>query len=295
MPRPIETTARFDCPNCGRRNESTIEVPEPNWGASDRLSDLVSVDDTELACGHCETDFQATVMNSPSGCVVSIHGHPETDVKVANVFHAADDYPDVWLDQDVPTDAADQFHKARAASSVILYEYGEGGRASSSVVSGMINRMVFVQQIVALEAYLGDTLTSRVLDSKQAILKLLRSNKDLLAEKITLAEVAQSETIVADKVRVYLKKTLYHNLALVHVLYRDALGVDILGDDAQKAALFKAVELRHDCVHRNGRDKDGKEVTLSTDYVNEVMETVLSFVNQVEERLSNPSEADKQS
>jgi hypothetical protein len=32
----------------------------------------------------------------------------------------------------------------------------------------------------------------------------------------------------------------------------------------EKATLFKAVILRHDCVHRNGFDKDGNELKVFT-------------------------------
>jgi hypothetical protein len=73
------------------------------------------------------------------------------------------------------------------------------------------------------------------------------------------------------------------NLAKVDVLYNIALGIRILNLTSNKDALFKAVKLRHDCVHRNGFDKDGNELVVFTKtFVSETADVIRSFVESIE-------------
>ncbi len=51
---------------------------------------------------------------------------------------------------------------------------------------------------------------------------------------------------------------IYHNLATVDVLYKIALGIGILDLATDRKSMFDAVLLRHDCVHRNGADDEGR-------------------------------------
>ena len=94
--------------------------------------------------------------------------------------------------------------------------------------------------------------------------RLIDQDDDLAKEKFTLAEISKEPGLVERKVRDHLRSILYHNLAKVDVLYNVALGVRILTLVGDKKSLFKAVLLRHDCVHRNGFDKDGNELKVFT-------------------------------
>jgi hypothetical protein len=64
----------------------------------------------------------------------------------------------------------------------------------------------------------------------------------------------------------YLRNMVWHNLAKANAMYRAAFDIDLfklLGDE-NKAILLRAVEHRHDCVHRNGTDKEGKKLDVFT-------------------------------
>ena len=57
----------------------------------------------------------------------------------------------------------------------------------------------------------------------------------------------------------------------------------ILNLAADKSSLFKAVLLRHDCVHRNGFDKDGKEINIFTKaFVQEAADLIKAFVEDIQ-------------
>ena len=67
------------------------------------------------------------------------------------------------------------------------------------------------------------------------------------------------------------------NLLLLRPLFR------ILNQANDKASLFKAVILRHDCVHRNGFDKDGNELKVFTKrFVQDSADQIRDFVEGIE-------------
>lgn len=108
-------------------------------------------------------------------------------------------------------------------------------------------------------------------------------SEDLKKEKFTLAEISKDPAFVQGKVRSYLRGILYHNLRKVDVLYRIALGVRLLDLAADKDFLFRLVNLRHDCVHRNGNDPDGNEQKIFTPgFVRQAADAVRNFVQNVE-------------
>jgi hypothetical protein len=170
----------------------------------------------------------------------------------------------------------------------ILTEYGEGGSGILRHSAPVITRMVFAQLIGALEAYLGDALLKRVMEDSDAVARLISQDRELVKNRFTLSDIAKNGNLVADTVRVYLQGILYHNLAKVAKIYKIALGIDIWPNKETKAALFVAIQRRHDCVHRDGRNKDGEElVEVTTEYVREILETVHGLVQHIETQLTN--------
>ncbi|WP_245478270.1 MULTISPECIES: hypothetical protein [unclassified Mesorhizobium] len=147
----------------------------------------------------------------------------------------------------------------------------------------LVNRMIFSHQVTALEAYLGDTLLNEVMGDKAAMQRLIDQDEDLGKKKFTLSEVSKEPALVERRVREHLRSVMYHNLKKVDVLYNIALGVRILDLASDKASLFKAVLLRHDCVHRNGFDKEGKEIDVFTKaFVQETADLIKIFVEEIQ-------------
>lgn len=185
--------------------------------------------------------------------------------------------PDEWLDYTVPDNPFTIFMDSYHHTGDLLADHGKdnGGH--------LLNRMVFSHQVTALEAYLGDTLLKEVMADTGAMQRLIDQDDDLAKEKFTLAEISKEAGLVERKVREHLRSILYHNLAKVDVLYNIALGFRILTLAGDKKSLFKAVLLRHDCVHRNGFDKDGNELKVFTKaFVQNTADLIKSFVEDIE-------------
>jgi hypothetical protein len=153
---------------------------------------------------------------------------------------------DDWVDRYVPDDPHGIFMDTYHHTGDILAEHGgeDGGH--------LINRMVFAQQVSALEAYLSDTLLKVTLKKMEAMERLVTGDKNLKAEKFTLADFATNPDIVMEKLTTYLRSLIYHDLPRVDFLYRTALDVRVLGKEADNGKLLKAITYRHDCVVSSG-------------------------------------------
>lgn len=185
--------------------------------------------------------------------------------------------PDEWVDYSVPDDPFTIFMSSYHHTGDLLADHGSdsGGH--------LVNRMIFSHQITAMEAYLADKLRNEIEANADAFRRLIDKDDDLAKEKFTLAEITKDPALVERKVREHLRSIQYHNLAKVDVLYNIALGIRILNLAQEKPSLFKAVMLRHDCVHRNGFDKDGNELKVFTKaFVQDTADLIKAFVEDIE-------------
>lgn len=268
-----------------------IESDELDW-------DAVGGDERQMGS---ETHYEAVVDHLELGELTwglweypeGIENYQNTDVGPHEVIedfdygpeHSAPE-PDDWLDYPVPENPFTVFMSSYHHTGDLLADHGSASGAH------LVNRMVFSHQITAMEAYLGDRLIGEVEADGDAFQRLLDQDEDLLNQKFTLAEISKEPALVARKVREHLRSIQYHNLAKVEVLYNIALGIRILNLAEDKASLFKAVMLRHDCVHRNGFDKDGNELDIFTKtFVQNTSDLIKAFIEAVENaiRARSPS------
>jgi len=152
--------------------------------------------------------------------------------------------------------------------------------------------MLFASLISGLEAFLSDTLLNAVSARKEAQLRLVKNDKDVLTMKFTLAEVLETPNLVIETITTHLRDISFHNLPKVNALYRAALDIDFfkLLEKEEVAALNKAVELRHHVVHRNGRDKDGNLLENFTPaYVESVLKLAEALVHKLEDAVNPDS------
>ncbi|HHF0540764.1 TPA: hypothetical protein ACPHTZ_004834, partial [Vibrio alginolyticus] len=79
----------------------------------------------------------------------------------------------------------------------------------------------------------------------------------------------------------YLKDLIFHDLKKVKPMFKNVLGYDF-GDISW---LFKAINLRHHCVHRAGLDKDGNRIDLSVDSIRNLVDKSTCLIWSIEEKV----------
>jgi hypothetical protein len=268
----------FVCPRCQASAISIIEVPAPPWGA-DRASEKTAEDETDVKCGKCGADYLAHVQNTAGYCDVSLHEYPNVEIQAGHSYYDGPD-EEPWVDYTIPDYPYGIFMDSYHETGNLLADRGGDG-------ASLINRMIFVQQVGALEAYLGDTLIHEAINNHEVILNLLAKDTELKSKKYSLEQIAANPDLVKSEVRQYLKSIIFHNIPRVRELYRIVCGFDLYALLAEnKDALFRSIEYRHDCVHRNGRDKDGNQLDVFTrKFVQEHSDRMRGFVASIQREL----------
>jgi hypothetical protein len=143
-------------------------------------------------------------------------------------------------------------------------------------------RMLFGNVVAALEAYLSDFFISALKEDGKLLRKLVESNKEFKERKIPLSDVFKSHDGIEMLVKEFLTGLTWHNLPRIRPLYGEV--IDITFDDAATQELIRAVVVRHDIVHRNGKTKDGRDVLITEDDINKLLENVKKLVRGIEDQ-----------
>lgn len=278
-------TARIQHHTTGKTYE--IDNEDLDWSA-------VGGDEREMGT---EIHYEAALQHPDLGELIwslweyplGIENYRETNVRPHTViddfeYGLEHDESEEWIDYAVSDNPFSIFMSSYHHTGDLLADHGQ------SSGKHLFNRMIFSHQITALEAYLGDTLLKEVTVDKPAMQRLISEYEDLAKQKFSLDEVAKDPGLVERKVREHLRSILYHNLAKVDVLYNIAFGIRILNLAQNRQRLFEAVSLRHDCVHRNGFDKDGIELTVFTKaFVQNTADMIRLFVEEIERAIRSRS------
>ena len=258
MPR-LEPSLEFICPRCGARIIETIEEVPSYDLLADRESDAQGYAEQVVACAACENEFAVSIRNTGAALVAELADHKAHVTVIHDPIHEPDDSWEVeaYQRENLPEDPAKIFKFATYDIEHIAAEMEGRG------LVGELNRMLFVQYFSAIEAYLSDRLIRLVLDDSNAMTALVKGNKEWVADKIGVVELASNPDAFRDLVHTRLRELMYHNFVKVDLYYRSALGSTIFPEEATKKTLMEFVPVRHDCVHRYGRDHDGKERSIS--------------------------------
>ena len=262
--------AYWHCPQCEHVNSQDICVPELNFSA-ERMSEMTVDDVTEICCDQCETIF--------NGHVWVYSDSTEFNIEDLHEFTFQGDMP--MYEPEEEFEQADDPHSIALEALELLNSMvgSEGPRNDPQFT----NRLVFAGAVACLEAYLGDTLINEIRDDSAARDQLLKNDRNLGGEKLTAASLVENHDALTTLVVSKLRTVLYHRLGDAKRMYRQALGIDIFPSDDEREFLFPAMQLRHDCVHRNGRDKEGKKLTSFTEeYVHSAIAAIRAVVDHVE-------------
>jgi hypothetical protein len=140
-------------------------------------------------------------------------------------------------------------------------------------------KLLYVNVITALEAYLSDFFSSAITEHTTLRRKFVKTNPDFVREKISVSEIFEIWEGIDTKVNQYLVDVVWHHLHRVKPMFQAALGVVF---PKEMDELFKAILVRHDLVHRNGRKKDGGEHVLERKDIETLIETASSLVSDIE-------------
>jgi len=266
---------RYFCNRCQETTADTIEVPETFW-SGDNADERFTQDQVEVTCGNCFAEYMLDVQNSDGTITATAIGEPDVSVRCSNAYILG---PDEY-DLDLPDEPGMIILQTLADVREVLK------MASREFYAGTVNRMAFIQQFAALEAYLSDTLIGQVLERPDVLARALKGIDELKRVTLPLSAIVDDPDIVKRTVSSHLRDLLYHNFAKVSSIWRVTLEFQMFPDKDVQARMFAAVPIRHDCVHRNGKDKDGKERSeVTAAFVRQVGEDMREMVRHIESEI----------
>lgn len=151
--------------------------------------------------------------------------------------------------------------------------------SDSAPLNLVLQRMCYSSIITALEAYLAD-LVKRSVQEPAIQRRFIGKSKLFEDEKIKITSLFQVLDGLEKRINVELNKLSFHNLNTAEVIFRDVLLISF--PENERDFLKGAVQLRHDIVHRNGRNTKGKEVSVAHQDVGQLDKVVREFIASVD-------------
>jgi hypothetical protein len=205
-----------------------------------------------------------------------------------------------WQADEIEEDYTDKYQLEAILSNTDFYVTFQDEIASLRVLNQLrvpddkanktLRRHLYVGVITCLETYLSDAFINTVLSKKDYLRSFFTSFKEFKEQKVGMNELPDFASKQEEIAKNEMLKVIYHNLPKVSKMYEGTLNIVF----PKFSEIQKCVSIRHDLVHRNGKTKEGKEISINSIMVNEFISQVESFISEIDQKLKekdNPSES----
>ena len=147
----------------------------------------------------------------------------------------------------------------------------------------MLNKLLFVNCITAMETYLSDAFINTVIKDETFIRSLLENDPEFKKRKFELSDIFSRFENLYSEVSDYLSKIIYHNVTKIKPMYESVLSINFPDDLSE---IMRAIRTRHDFVHRGGKTIDGDIIKLTDQDIENLLERVEKFIEHIETQLA---------
>lgn len=268
------------CPECGTDQDLYVCPPSADFSAETHRESANS-DISDFECSNCGFTFEVAVTNGIGGGDGDILNIPDENLMGYEEIFPEDDEDD-W--EDIPDDFYIGYVNPHVKEIRVAVDkldcLDEDTRA-------LLYRDLYANVISCMEAYLSDTAIQRIMNSSDFKRKFVESSIKYQDTQFKLSDIYRVNEKLNDLIEERLREIIYHKLETVKPLYKCTFGID-LGDISD---LKRAIVVRHDIVHRNGHDKNGKMNVITKEKLIELISKVSDFIENIESqfyRIDNP-------
>lgn len=147
-----------------------------------------------------------------------------------------------------------------------------------------LKRQIYVSIMSALEAFLSETFINLTHDNDEYFRNFVETFPDFRERKIEFSRIFAEKERIKETTKKVMMEIIYHNLAKVSKMYSSTFKIEF----PDIADLYKAVNIRHDLVHRNGKTTDGILVDIDKDVITELIKKTSLFVKEIANKLKLP-------
>ena len=147
-----------------------------------------------------------------------------------------------------------------------------------SEIASCLFRLLYINVITVIETFLSDAFSNTVLSDAGLRRKLIENTPEFRKQKLSVSDIFKAVDDVDKTVKEYLSRIVWHNLARVSRMYRDVLNVQF----PESTPMYRAIKIRHDLVHRNGKTKDGEPIPIDRGHVLSLAREAEDFVKPID-------------
>lgn len=144
-------------------------------------------------------------------------------------------------------------------------------------------KMVCSHSITVLESYLGDYIKCLIIKEPEYLNNFIE-NDDLAKAKYSLRDFHKEEHGVVGLVLKSFNKTSFHNVKQVVNIFNAMFACKL---DMDISDISKAIDLRHDLIHRNGKSINGHEIVLNVNIATEFIKIVEDFARELQSKVTD--------
>lgn len=278
-----EADVNFRCPHCKKAVDGLTELPIV-YDNGDQHHFPISIQ-----CTVCGNHYDGWVETDWDACKIELDEYPKVSVKAEPARGYFNDYDDYdsdyyeWLEQ--------QERPHREVFRTLCQTLNSIEELCNLEVdkqqSQMLRRMLLAQSITAMEVFLSDTLIPVVAVSVEVQEKMLKSKTiGIGTTQFRLSDAAGKADFAKEKLIGHLRAVSFHDIAKVNKLFQVGLGIDILPEEVELKRVETAIKQRHDCVHRNGKDREsGKELEISSEWLLALTASLRNMLRAVDEKV----------
>lgn len=269
----------FDCDNCGQRVISEqIAVPSPNYMA-EKASDSHGENEDYVVCEKCDKDFTITVYAGMSDGYIEIDDVDDETISIQEI--TSDRELETFFDFQINTIIESTNYLSTFQDEILKLKKLNEVNLENDDLQETLLRQIFSGAITCLEDYLSTTIIQNVLNNENYFKQFVKTFRGIKGMKFELCEIYEKLDKLTDIVKKELINVIYHDLPKVKGMYQDTFKIEF----PEIKELMKAIYVRHDLVHRNGKNKEGEKILLTKEKVVNIIDLVESFVKDLNERL----------
>lgn len=268
---------RFKCDNCSHPVESDeISVPAPDYTA-ESAGDSQSENDGYAICDNCQKEFEINIYVTYAGGDGDIDELPD-DYSI-EVEEIGEEYDEEYYE--AISSNTEFFQTFNQNLDNILYLLAI--EPNNEELKKLFHRQLYSSVIGIMETYLSDAFINTVFKSKENLKQFYKTFKGFDKQNIAMSAFYDFQEKAESVAKKAMLDIIYHNLPKVSEMYKDTFNVKF----PQFGDIYKAVSKRHDFVHRNGKDKDGNEVSVNSTMIEVLVGDVRTFIIEIDDQIKD--------
>jgi hypothetical protein len=269
---------RFKCPYCQEEVDSGyLDVHAPDFAAENPKDSYVN-EDHEVICDNCEESYWITMHVGKDDAFIEMEN--ENEFVNVRIDETSDEEFEYQLKQfEAISDNTHLFQTFK--SGIEKLKKLNTVKLDDKELDSILKFQIYTGIISVMETFLSDAFINLTFADEKLFRRFVRSYPEFKQRKFELKEIFEQYENLEEVVKTVLLDIIYHDLRKVREMYRNTFEIEF--PDLEKPIQY--VLVRHDIVHRNGKTKDGKSLSITTQDVSTAIVEIENFITDIAKRL----------